>query len=121
LVLNILYTDGRKPDTACGFRPGTQGGHWSESFRTDGQKIGTLVRNLPKSSSVRDSVALTRATLIADLNKLILMGVAQTINVTTEYLGGNVMAADIDIIAPDGTTARVGLTGKRNANAWVWK
>jgi phage gp46-like protein len=120
LALNILQTDGRAPDSACGYRPGGQGGHWSESFRKDGQKVGTLLRTLPSSSSIRDNINLVRATLVSELNRLVVMGIAKTITVDAEYLGGNRMSADISIIAPDGTTARVGMTGARNSNAWAW-
>lgn len=121
LVLNILGTDGRKPDTACGYRPGAQGGHWSDSFRGDGRRAGTLVRNIPTSISIRDSVALARATLEADLSKLVNMGVAQKVSVTAAYVGGNVMTATVDIVGPNGVVSRVGLTGQRSPNAWAWK
>lgn len=120
LALNILLTDGRSPDKPCGYRPGSQGGHWSESFRTDGEKIGTLVRKLPSAASVRESVALVRATLTAELQRLVTVGIAKSVTVDATYLGGNRMAATINIIAPDGTIVRVGMTGARNSNAWAW-
>lgn len=120
LVINILLTNAKLPDSRCGYRPGAQGGHWSESFRTDGQKSGSSIRNLPKSMSIRDSVALVRATLKSDLAKLVKMGVAQSVEVTAEYLGSNLMSATIEIIGPNGIGAKVGLTGDRSANAWAW-
>lgn len=120
LVINILMTNAKLPDTRCGYRPGAQGGHWSESFRTDGQKSGSAIRNLPKSMGIRDSVALVRATLKADLAKLVKMGVAQSVEVTAEYLGNNLMSADIEVVGPNGTGSKVGLTGNRNGNAWAW-
>lgn len=121
LVLNILLTDGKSPNSKCGFRPGGQGGHWSESFRKDGQKIGSLVRKIPKSPGVRESVALVRATLLSELSRLVTVGIAKSVAVDAQYLGANTMRADIDILAPDGTTVRVGMTGDRNANAWAWR
>lgn len=120
LVLNILLTNARLPNTACGYRPGAQGGHWSESFRTDGAKSGSNIRNLPKSMNIRDSVALAKATIEADLAKLVKMGIAQSVTVTAEYLGSNVMSADIEIMSPTGIGTRVGLTGNRNGNSWAW-
>lgn len=120
LALNILQTNGRSPDTACGYRPGSQGGHWSESFRKDGLKVGTLLRGLPSSASIRDSIVLIRATLIAELHRLVKMNIAKSVEVDVEYLGGNTMSATISIIAPDGTVSRVGMTGARNTNAWAW-
>lgn len=120
LVINILMTNAKLPNTKCGYRPGAQGGHWSESFRTDGQKSGSSIRNLPKSMSVRDSMALARATLKSDLAKLVNMGVAQSVEVSTEYLGSNLMSANIEIVGPDGLGSKVGLTGNRNSNVWAW-
>lgn len=121
LALNILLTDGRMPDNRCGWRPGAQGGHWSESFRKDGQKIGTTVRSIPAKGSIRESIALVRAQLIADMAKLVKLKIAQDVIVETEYLGGNKMAATITIIAPDGVSTSVGLSGTRTTNAWAWK
>lgn len=121
LVLNILGTNGRKPNRACGYRANAQGGHWSDSFRTDGFQAGTLVRDLPTTVSIRDSIAMARAQLQADLQKLVGMGIAQKVVVVTSYLGSNRMSATIEIIGPSGTTSTIGLTGQRNTNAWVWK
>lgn len=120
LAINILMTDGRKEDIPCGYRPGSQGGHWSESFRQDSQPIGSTIRDMPNAPSIRQSVALARAKLQNDLARLVNMGLAQSVNVETRYLGGNLMSADITITAPDGTNSRVGLTGARNSNTWAW-
>lgn len=120
LVLNILQTNGKLPASSCGFRPGAQGGHWSESYRTDGQRIGTLLRNIPASQSILKSIALIRAQLQADLARLVVIKIAQKVTVETTYLGGNVMRVDISIIAPNGTQIAVGLSGKRSTVSWAW-
>lgn len=120
LILNILYTDGKNDNTPCGYVPGTQGGHWSESFRKDGQKIGTLVRTIPPQASIRDSIALIKARMVADLNRLIVMKLVSSVVVNTSYLGGNRMLAEIIITGQSGETTRVGLTGARLQNSWVW-
>lgn len=64
-------------------------------------------------------MALVGATLQAELQRLIPV-VAKTVTVTPQYLGGNRMAVNIEIVAPDGTIARVGMTGSRNTNSWAW-
>lgn len=120
LVLNILMTDGKLPNKACGHRPGAQGGHWSESFRTDKQKIGTLIRATPTTTSIRDAVALIKAQLVSDMSRLIVVGVASSVNVVADYIGGSRMSVNIEVVGQDGALARVGLTGKRLQNSWVW-
>lgn len=120
LVLNILMTDAKLPNTSCGYVPGTQGGHWSESFRGDGQVSGTLVRDLPTSSSIAASVAMAKARLTADMAKLIALGVATSVEVVTTYLGGQRISAEIVVVGQSGEKQRVGLSGSRLENSWVW-
>ncbi len=120
LVLNILGTDGKLPDKACGYAPGVQGGHWGDSFRGDGQRSGTLIRTKPLASSVREAVNLVHAQLEADLAKLIVMRVATKVEVNTAYLGGLRMRADVIVHSPQGQTARVGVDGTRAGNDWIW-
>lgn len=120
LVINILHTDGRQPDTRCGYAPGTQGGHWSESFRSDGQKIGTTIRNIPPQASIRDALSLIKAKMISDLNRLIMMKLVAKIDVATSYLGSNRVRVDIIVIGQSGETTRVGMIGDRLRSSWVW-
>lgn len=120
LALNILLTNGRKPDTACGYRAGQRGGHWSDSFRDDGLTAGSLLRTLPSSGSIRDSVNLARAYAQADLSKLVTMGYAASVDVQSKYLGGNAMSLDAVIYGQAGLTSNVGIIGSRSTNAWVW-
>ncbi len=120
LVINILHTDGRYEDNKCGFVPGTQGGHWSESFRKDGQKIGTLMRTIPPHTSIRDAISLVKARMVADLNRLLVMQLVTSIAVNVRYLGGSQVTVEIIIIGQSGETAKVGLLGSRLKNTWVW-
>ena len=121
LALNILLTDAQKDDTACGHRPGARGGHWSDSYRTDGQKAGTQLRYIPRQKSVQDSVQLIQAYMAASLNKLVAYGVAAMVTVTVKYIGRNTYNADIEIIGQNGQTSRVGIVGNRLENSWVWE
>jgi len=120
LVINILHTDGKLPADRCGYAPGTQGGHWTESFRTDRQKTGTLIRGIAPQSSIRDAIALVKARMIADLNKLVAMKLALKVEVNASYLGSNRVRVDIVIIGQSGETTKVGMTGDRLQNSWVW-
>jgi phage gp46-like protein len=120
LMLNILYTNGKLPANACGYQPGSQGGHWSESFRDDGEKIGSQLRAIPATTSIQDAVRLIETTMQADLNRLVVMKLASSIKVVTEYLGGNKMKADVQVFGQSGEEVRVGLSGDRLANSWVW-
>lgn len=120
LVINILHTDGKLPADRCGFTPGTQGGHWTESFRSDGQKVGTLIRTIPPQTSIRDALLLIKARMLADLNRLIVMQIALKIEVETFYLGGNRVRVDVVIIGQSGEATKVGMLGDRLKNSWVW-
>jgi len=120
LALNILFTDARKGDRACGYRPGAIGGHWSDSFRDDGGRAGTNLRDIPISYKVADTVKLAQAYMLSALQKLVKYGVAQNVSVAVKYTGRNTFQADIDIISSDGQSTRVGVTGSRTENSWVW-
>jgi phage gp46-like protein len=120
LALNILFTDARKENRPCGYRPGAIGGHWSDSFRDDGKRAGTNLRDIPISYRIADSVKLIQAHMQSSLQKLVGYGVAQSVSVTVRYLGSNVFQSDIEIISADGERARVGVTGSRMENSWVW-
>lgn len=120
LVINILMTDGRLPDTACGYRPYARGGHWSDSFRTDGQRSGTLVRTLPANVRMNDAAAVAQAQLRADLAKLVVMQVAVDVAVSVRYIGGRRVQADIDVTTADQQRTRVGVVGTQVSNTWTW-
>lgn len=121
LAINMLLTDGRKDDTLCGHRPGARGGHWTDGYREDGLAAGTQIRYIAPQKSVSDTVKLIKIYTEATLAKLVRYGVASAVNVTVKYLGRGVIAQDIEIIGTNGITSRVGLTGSRLENSWVWE
>lgn len=120
LALNILLTDGRKPDTECGYAPGNRGGFWADSFRRDGQSSGSLLRTIPATYSVRETVQLVKAYATSDLQKLVTYGVALKVEVDAEYKGGNKIDLTAIITGQTGVVSRVGVSGQRIQNAWVW-
>jgi len=120
LVLNILMTDARKPDNGCGYTPGTRGGFWADTFRTDGLGSGSKLRQISVNNSVREIVSLAKAYAQDDLKKLVAYGVAKSVTVDAEYKGGNRVALTIIVNGQDGTVTRVGVLGERIKNSWVW-
>lgn len=121
LVINILMTDARKPDTECGWRPGQRGGHWSEAYITKGDKrIGSRIRQLPQKCAITEILALVKAYAQDDLSVIIQWGVASEIEVETRYIGRNTILLAIKIIARDANIINVGMTATRTPNAWLW-
>lgn len=122
LIINMLMTDGRSPDTPCGYRPGSQGGHWSSSYiETGPTDIGTLMRTVPPVGRVQETVTLVSSYAKATLQRLIARGVAATVDVNGVYLGEGRMRLDITVIGRGGDTTRVGIDGARLTNGWVWQ
>lgn len=121
LILNILLTDGRREDTLCGYRPGSRGGHWSDSFREDGARAGSTLRLTDTTGlSYRDAAALLQTIAESDLQKLVTMGVATQVKVTVSYRGRGVLFMEVQVIGQSGDVTRVGVTGTQMRNAWVW-
>lgn len=123
LALNILLTDGKRPDTFCGWRPGSRGGHWSDSFRDNiGQNLtsGSLAGTLQSHGTVTAAVAELRAILQNDMQKLVTYGVAESVSVDVKYLGANKVSVDIDIFGVGGEVNNVGIVGQRSENSWLW-
>lgn len=124
LLLNILNTYARDASTECGVLPGSQGGHWSESYMagTGAGYIGTHIYSslVKKAASINDAVALLRASLSKDVYKLITLGVAKTVEVEVVYTGKNRVKADITFTGPASEDGRVNLFGERIDNGWVW-
>lgn len=121
LALNMLLTDGRKDDTLCGHRPGARGGHWTDAYRDDGLWSGTSIRYIQPQKNVNDTVKLIKLHTEATLAKLVRYGVASSVNVMVRYLGRGVIGNDIQIIGSNGISSRVGITGSRIENSWVWE
>lgn len=120
LAINIILTDARKEDRACGYRPGAIAGHWSDSYREDGKGAGTNLRDIPLTYTTSESIQLIQAYMQLSLQKLVDYGVAQSVTVAVKYAGRNNFQADIDIISTDGQNSKVGITGTRMENSWVW-
>lgn len=118
LVVNMLLTDGRKPDSACGYRPGGQGGHWSESYGAGA--VGSLIRTIPNQGRIQDSINLVVAFAQATLERLVDRGVASAVSVTGRYLGNAKMVLDVVVTGQSGETTRVGVSGSRISEGWVW-
>lgn len=108
------------PDTACGYRPGARGGHWSDSFRKDGLTAGSLLRTLGTFGRINDQVNLARAYAQADMQKLVTMKIAESVDVKATYGGGRSINLDITVYGRGGEITRVGLTGAPTGNEWRW-
>lgn len=123
LALNILLTNGRRADAVCGWKPGTRGGHWSDSYRNgigEGSTAGSLVRDLHSHGRVADAISELRAIVEYDMQKMVTYGIAQSVEVEVTYKGANTAQVDITIYGVDGETNNVGMTATRNKNSWLW-
>lgn len=121
IVINMLMTDGRSADTECGYRPGTQGGHWSSSYIDNGPTdIGTLVRTVSATGTIQENVSLVSAYAQATLERLVARGVAHSVAVVGTYIGRGVMILDVEIFGTREGDVRVGLSAARLENSWVW-
>lgn len=122
LVINMLMTDGREENTACGFAPGSQGGHWSESYITGpAPNVGTLMRTVKPQGSVNQIVTMLKAFAQSTLDKLVERGVAFSVNVEAKYVGNNRFALDVEVFGASNTISRVGLSADRLSNEWIWQ
>lgn len=120
LIINILSTRGRQENQDCGHAIGAQGGHWSDSFRKDGQQAGNLIYTVGMKRSYTEAALAVAARVQADMHKLVLNNVVKSIDVVAEYIGGGRMSLKFEVRLPTGETSRVGLTGERSQNAWMW-
>lgn len=113
LALNILLTDGRAEDSLCGRRPGTMGGHWSESLMTGGKPVGNRLRFIGSAARVSDLVLLIRAEARRALGKLIDYKVAVSVDVVVTYAGNNAFAIDATILTWSGSPIAVAIGASR--------
>jgi phage gp46-like protein len=119
LILNILNTRSRT-DIKCP-NPAAMYGHWSETYREDGLYIGSTMWNAAEKSYVRvnEAVKAITAAVQADMGKLLVTGVADSVQVTGKYHGHN--AVDIMIEATKNQSNYVlNLTGSMAEGTWVW-
>lgn len=119
LILNILNTRART-DLKCP-SPAAIYGHWSESYRTDGLYIGSRLWNAASKAYVRtaDSVKAIQAAIRADMAKLTVLGLADSVEVEATYRGRNQVEV---LITATKTSARhvLNLTGSFVTGTWVW-
>jgi phage gp46-like protein len=120
LILNILNTRART-DAKCPSPPAVFG-HWSESYRDDGLYIGATMWNAAERSYSRmnDSVAAIKAAITADMHKLVLMGIADSVVVTATYVGEGRVDVVIETITSSGRS-RINLSGSFVTETWVWR
>lgn len=121
LIINMLMTDGRRLDTACGYNPAGQGGHWSESYVDDTYGIGTLIRTVGPGARVAQVEAQLSAYAQQTLGKLVGRGVARSVAVEVTYKSGGTFDLNASVFGMDNTTSRIGLSGQRLENGWVWQ
>lgn len=120
LALNILGTDAeREPIGGCPVRIGKRVGYWADAYRTDGLKSGARLRQMVLSGTMTQAAKLAQAYLARDLQKLVAYGVAKSIDVTANYLGGATISLEAVIHGDAGDTALT-VAGTRLANEWVW-
>jgi len=119
LVLNILNTRARS-DLKCPTPAGTYG-HWSESYRDDGLYIGTRVYNAAEKSYARilDGVKAIGAAIRSDVGKLIILGIADDIDVDVVYRGRSQVDVTITVIARS-VRRTVNLSGIYSSDTWIW-
>jgi hypothetical protein len=120
LILNILNTRARS-DIRCP-SPAAVYGHWSESYRGDGLWVGSRLWNAASKSYIRvaDSVKAIEAAVKADVGKLVVLGVADSVSVDATYQGRNSVAV---VVVATHAQARhvVNLSGTLTADTWIWR
>lgn len=120
LILNILNTRART-DQKCS-NPAATFGHWSESYRDDNLYIGSTLWNAAEKNYTRvnDAVRAIGAAIKADLGKLIRLGVADRVEVATNYRGG--MRVDVAISVWYRLIKReINMSGIYATDGWVWR
>jgi phage gp46-like protein len=119
LILNILNTRART-DLNCP-SPAAVYGHWSESYREDGLWIGSRLWNAADKSYARtsDAVKAIEAAIKADMAKLVMMGVADSVEVEATYRRHSTVEVIVTAIK---TNARhvLNLSGTFVSDTWVW-
>ena len=122
LILNILNTRART-DAKCP-TPAAVYGHWSENYRGDNIYIGSTLWNAAEKSYVRtnDEVKAIRAAVQADMNKLVAMGIADSVEVEANLSSRNSRTVVIVVSVTTSTgRSRVNLSGSFVSETWVWR
>jgi phage gp46-like protein len=119
LIINKLMTDGPVPDNECGFRPGMRGGHWSQSFRSDGQYVGSRIRQISPKLPISAAVSLIEGTIKSEIEFLVKYGVAIKSTVSAKYAGRNNINVAIEVFGHT-ENFNIGVTASRLSNQWAW-
>lgn len=120
IAINILLTDSRRKDSNCGYKPYNINGHFSDSFITGGNKVGTGLRYISTNMPLAKTIEAIKSEIKASLSKLISYGVAREVNVKVTYTGNNLLHADIELISSSGNKSNVGISGQRALSHWNW-
>lgn len=119
LVLNILNTRARS-DLKCPSPAGTYG-HWSESYRDDGLYIGSRMYNAAEKiyPRIMDGVKAIGAAIRSDVGKLVILELADDVDVNVIYRGRS--RVDVEITVVTRTVRRtLNLSGTYSTDTWVW-
>lgn len=119
LAINMLMTDGKRPGIPCGYTPGGQAGHWSESY-ANGDLIGTLLRTIEPGGRVVEITALVKAHVESTMQRLVSRGVALKIETEVTYAGSGRFLIGVSILGTNNQMTKVGITAERMTNAWIW-
>jgi hypothetical protein len=120
LVLNILNTRART-DLNC-TTPAAVYGHWSESYAQNGLYIGSTLWNAAAKSYSRisDSVKAINAAIKADMSKLTIQKLADSVDVETVYSRGSTVAVTITVNLSN-TRHVINLSGSIASDTWMWR
>ena len=83
--------------------------------------VGTSLRYIKPSGSLRESMLLIKEYARDSLQKLVHYGVALSVEVEVEYVGSNNVTLTATVTGRAGETSQIGISGVRSKNAWVWK
>jgi hypothetical protein len=119
LILNILNTRARS-DIPCS-TPAATYGHWSESYRNDNLYIGSTMWNEAEKPYARisDAVNAIGRAVQTDMGKLVVLGVAQSVEAEVTYKGLNRVAVNIKTVTVSGRST-INLSGTYVSETWVW-
>jgi phage gp46-like protein len=120
LILNILNTRARN-DVRCP-TPAAVFGHWSESYRDDGLYIGATLWNAAERSYIRtgDAVKAVEAAITADMNKLVALELADSVEVDAKPVNHRSVTVTITVTTTAGSS-KINLSGSFVSETWVWQ
>jgi phage gp46-like protein len=124
LLINILMTDGQRPDDECGFAAGSRGGHWSNSYRANAQTIGSNIRSVKAGKTTAANVLALQVEAQKIANKIVSYGVVKSAIATVKYLGGMVYSLDIKYETFNNESSNVGFVGNsitaKSKSTFIW-